>query len=117
MLAVFRYNQRRKYAAVVSCINDGILAEFLLKHRAEVVGMLFEEFDMKEYVKMERRDSFFEGKAEGKAEFLVEMLEEKGNISDELRKKILSEKDIEILKQWMKLAMSVSALFEFEEKM
>ena len=53
MLVVFRYNQRRKYAAVVSCINDGIL----------------------------------------------------------------SEKDIEILKQWMKLAMSVSALFEFEEKM
>ena len=45
------------------------------------------------------------------------MLEEKGNISDELRKKILSEKDIEILKQWMKLAMSVSAVFEFEEKM
>ena len=83
--------------------------------------MLFEEFDMKEYVKMERRDSFFEGKEvgkiEGKAEFLVEMLEEKGNISDELRKKILSEKDIEILKQWMKLAMSVSAVFEFEEKM
>lgn len=108
-------------AAVVSCINDGILAEFLLKHRAEVVGMLFEEFDMKEYVKMERRDSFFEGKEvgkiEGKAEFLVEMLEEKGNISDELRKKILSEKDIEILKQWMKLAMSVSVVFEFEEKM
>ena len=26
--------------------------------------MLFEEFDMKEYLKMERRDSFAEGKAE-----------------------------------------------------
>ena len=103
-------------AAVVSCINDGILAEFLLKHRAEVVGMLFEEFDMKEYIKMERRDSFLDGKSEGKAEVLLEILEEKGEVSEHLRQKILSEKEIEVLNRWVKLAFTTT-VSEFEEKM
>ena len=107
--------------AVVSCINDGILAEFLLKHRAEVVGMLFEQFDMKEYIKMERRDSFLDGKeigkAEGKAEFLIELLEEKEKLSDELKMRILAEKDVEVLRRWMKIAMSISTISEFEEMM
>ena len=44
--------------------EDGILEDFLLKHRAAVVGMLFEEFDMKEYLKIKRQNSFTEGKAE-----------------------------------------------------
>ncbi len=37
-------------AAVVSCINDGILKDFLLAHRAEVVGMVLTEFDEKTFV-------------------------------------------------------------------
>ena len=51
--------------AVQECIRDGILQDFLIKHRSEVVGMLLEEFDMDEYIKMERRDSYEDGLAEG----------------------------------------------------
>ena len=51
--------------AVQDCIWDHILRDFLLKHRAEVVGMLLEEFDMEEYIRMERRDSYADGLEDG----------------------------------------------------
>ncbi len=51
--------------AVQDCIRDHILRDFLLKHRAEVVGMLLEEFDMEEYIRMERRDSYADGLEDG----------------------------------------------------
>lgn len=51
--------------AIDECIEEGILEDFLRKHRAEVVGMLFEQFNMKEYVKMEKRDSYENGRLEG----------------------------------------------------
>lgn len=75
--------------------------------------MLFEEFDMKEYLKMERRDSF----AEGKAESLLDVLEDKGEIPKILKQKIQSEKDVEVLRKWLKVATKVSTVSEFEEKM
>lgn len=58
--------------AIDKCIEEGILEDFLRKHRAEVVGMLFEQFNMKEYVKMEKRDSYNVGKVDGRLEGLEE---------------------------------------------
>ena len=63
-------------AAVQECIRDGILQDFLIKHRSEVVGMLLEEFDMDEYIKMERRDSYADGHEDGLAMGLAEGLAE-----------------------------------------
>ena len=37
-------------AAVTSCIKDGILAEFLTSHRAEVLDVCITEFDEKTFV-------------------------------------------------------------------
>ena len=59
-------------AAVQECIRNGILKDFLIKHRSEVVGMLLEEFDMDEYIKMERRDSYEDGHEDGLAMGLAE---------------------------------------------
>ncbi|MBP3458785.1 MAG: hypothetical protein J6K58_06220 [Lachnospiraceae bacterium] len=42
--------------AVQHCINQGILRDFLLKNRAEMVGMLLEEFDVNKFLEMDRRD-------------------------------------------------------------
>ena len=39
------------------------------------------------------RDERAEGKAEGKAEYIIDLLEELGSISDELREKIMTEKN------------------------
>ena len=47
--------------AVDYCIENDILKEFLLKNRAEVLGMLLEEFDEKKYERTLKE----EGRAEG----------------------------------------------------
>lgn len=58
-----------------------------------------------------------EGKAEGKAEDILELLAECGNIPEELRTEILSQKDLDILKKWHRLAFAVQDIPEFRNRM
>lgn len=51
--------------AVDDCIEKGILKEFLLKNRAEVLGMLLEEFDAEKYERTIRLEGQEEGRKEG----------------------------------------------------
>lgn len=50
--------------AVDYCIENGILKEFLLKNRAEVLGMLLEEFDVEKYERTIREEGREEGREE-----------------------------------------------------
>ena len=63
------------------------------------------------------REEYDEGKAEGKAEAVLNLLEELGEISDDLRVRIISEKDIDVLKRWLKQAVKSESIDEFIEKM
>lgn len=45
-----------------------------------------------------------EGKAEGKAEDIIELLLDVGTVSDDLRAHIMAEKDLKTLKEWLKIA-------------
>ncbi|MGN8921844.1 Rpn family recombination-promoting nuclease/putative transposase [Lachnospiraceae bacterium HCP28S3_F9] len=78
--------------------------------------MIFEEM-----LRDERAEGKAEGIAEGKAEAVLEMLLELmsnlGEIPDELRNRITSEKDLETLKKWHRLAARSESLDEFLEKM
>lgn len=47
------------------CIEHDILSEFLKKYRAEVLGMLLEQFDVKKYERSLRAEGFEEGQWEG----------------------------------------------------
>ena len=58
--------------AVDACIEKGILKEFLLKNRAEVLGMLLEEFDAEKYERTIRGEGREEGRREGREEGLKE---------------------------------------------
>lgn len=49
-------------AAVLACIDDGILKDFLLAHRAEVVDMVLTEYDEKSFVKGMKEEGFEEGR-------------------------------------------------------
>ena len=62
--------------AVKECIEGNILRDILQAHRAEVKDMLLTEFDQEEYIELERKDAFDEGKAEGKAEGIAEGIAE-----------------------------------------
>lgn len=63
------------------------------------------------------RDERAEGKAEAVLEMLLELMNDLGEIPDELRNRIASEKDLETLKKWHRLAARSESLDEFLEKM
>ena len=90
-MAVEKDMQTALNQAVDSCIEKGILKEFLLKNRAEVLGMLLEEFDAEKYERTIRS----EGREEGKVEVnrLGLLLTEAGR-SDEFLKS-LSDRELQ----------------------
>ena len=55
------------------------------------------------------------GKIEGKIDSILELLEEHGNVSEELRACIQEEKDMEVLKLYLKKASRVQSVEEFEQ--
>lgn len=50
---------------VNTCINNGILRDFLIAHKAEVIGMFLTEYNEEEAKKCLREESYEEGFAEG----------------------------------------------------
>lgn len=71
-----------------------------------------------EYMTLFLRDqeNYRTGKAEGKAEDILELLEECGSVSETLKEVIYSQNDLEVLKKWFKIAMRVSTVEEFVER-
>jgi len=61
------------------------------------------------------KDGLEKGLAQGKAESILELLEDLGDIPEELRLKITTQKDLDILKRWLKLAAKASSVEEFME--
>ena len=93
-------------AAVVSCINDGILKDFLLAHRAEVVTMVLTEFDEKTFVDGIRAEGRVEGKTEGANELAEATKRLKNGYTDE---KLLKEGfDPDIVKSANELLAALS---------
>lgn len=58
-----------------------------------------------------------EGKAEGKAEGVLELLAELGDIPEELSTEIMAQKDLDILKKWLKLAARAKSVEDFACRM
>ena len=78
--------------AVDACIEKGILKEFLLKNRAEVLGMLLEEFDAEKYERTIREEGREEGRGEGLTIGIrcsIEILREFHQSRDETKKKLI----------------------------
>ncbi len=77
------------------CIENEILEEFLRENRAEVLGMLLEEFDVKRYERTLRAEGREEGIREGVEigieqgiRCMVEVLQEAGQTKDFVTKKV-----------------------------
>ncbi len=58
-----------------------------------------------------------EGKIEGKAEIIVDLLTEYGDVPEELRKRIMEEKDEKLLFKWTKTAAKAASVEEFAKEM
>ncbi|MBD5531740.1 MAG: hypothetical protein HDQ98_05990 [Lachnospiraceae bacterium] len=74
------------------------------------VGLAYMKFfEMEERIRQE-------GKAEGKAEAILEFLCELGEVSTSVREQITSQKDENILRTWLKLVAKAESVQEFEQK-
>lgn len=76
--------------------DKGLLKEFLLKNRAEVLGMLLEEFDAEKYERTIREEGREEGRKEGRAEEreesfrrIIELLQEADFSRDAAKEKVM----------------------------
>ena len=107
--------------AVTECISEGILREFLLQNRKEAVEMSIFEYDEEAVFEIVRKDEYEKGHQEGviagKAESVLELLEDIGTIPEKIREKITGETDPETLKKWHKLAAKAESVDEFVAKM
>ncbi len=57
-----------------------------------------------------------EGRAEGKAEDILDLLEDIGAVAEDLKKKLYDQKDIEVLREWHKLAARAQSIEEFMQR-
>ena len=78
----------------------------------------FEEYEAKTILQSGIRQGKIEGKIEGRIEgkiaSIMELLEEHGTVPDGLRTCIQEEKDMEVLKLYLKKASRVQSIEEFE---
>ena len=130
--------------AVTECIREGILEEFLLSQRSEVVAMSIFEYDhevemkkladeMREQLREEVREEVREelqkevreelqeevreeGREEGKARFLLLVLNLRGTVPEWLKERILCERDSGLLESWMKTAADAVSVEDFLNK-
>lgn len=58
-----------------------------------------------------------QGLSQGKAEAIVEFLGMKGTVSDDLRQKIISEKDVDKLSGWIRIAAASNSVDDFQRLM
>lgn len=110
------------------CIAENILAEFLKKYGTEVISMLFEQLTEEEAREISKQDGFeigrkegraegkAEGRAEGKIEVLFDLLGELGEISQDLRLRIVAQRDLTVLGSWIKLAAKAGSIEDFEKE-
>ena len=115
------------------------------KQRAEVVAMSILEYNEEEEIKKirtsERRGGYddgwnagriegeaagkiagrIEGEAIGKLEerkrVILEILEQKGKITEALKEKIQNQNDMTVLKDWLQAACTIESIEEFEKRM
>lgn len=72
---------------------------------------------LEELLRDERAEGKAEGKTEGKSESVLFLLQDLGSVSDELRDKILGERNRDVLLKYLKLAAHVGSVAEFMDKM
>lgn len=111
--------------AVRECIQKDILAEFLTVQKAEVIAMSIFEYNEAEEMKKIRAAEFDvgwdagmakgkeAGLAAGKAEDVLVLLEELGEVPENLRAVILNESDLELLKKWLREAAKADTIQRF----
>ena len=119
--SVFRmlYNKPETVLPLYS-IKEGVLADFLLSQRSEVIAMSIFEYDHEEELKklgaMEREEGVAEGIVEGRGQDILLLLSLRGSVPEWLRKRILIEREHPVLNDWIRAAGQTSSIEDFLQK-
>lgn len=95
--------------AAEESIKNGVLADFLQKHRAEVKDVILKEYNEELHIKSEKQLSFEEGKSSA----ILTLLGIQGTIPESLKKRIEEERNLETLDRWLIEAVNASSVDEF----
>lgn len=89
-----------KYILLSVCGNKEAVVEEILNWAGNGEDDMAFKYNIIKAFEEERE----EGKAEGKAEDIIDLLEELGDVSEKLLEKLYAQKNLDILKKWLKLA-------------
>jgi len=70
-------------AAVDSCIRDGILADFLIRHKAEVMDVVLTEYDEAKHMKRIEKEAEERGEAIGQIKGAIKLARMTPDLSDQ----------------------------------
>ncbi len=83
--------------AITECIEEGVLAEFLGKYRAEAKKVSIYEYDMEKHMRQEREEHLETGRKEGRTEKVVEQIQKKlakGKSAAEIAEDLEEEREV-----------------------
>lgn len=117
--------------AVIYCLDQGILTDFLKSNRSGVLGMLrlLTEYDEKEHMRRIKRDARKEGEEIGEVrgevkgdlrrsrEVIYDFLGKLGEVPEDICECIEAQEDIDILKKWYMAAPHAETFDVFREEM
>lgn len=100
--------------AVIYCIDQGILTDFLTANRAGVLGMLrlLTEYDEKAHMRRLERDT----RIEGRKQDILKLLDRIGQIPEDIGARIDAEEDMDILWDWLVAAAKATDMDDFQKK-
>ena len=108
---------------ITECIREGILEDFLKQNRAEAIKVSIYEYNEELHLATVRQEGYEDGLVEGiekgikqgKALDILELLEELGEVPEELKDRILRETQAEVLFKWHKWAAKADSMKAFEK--
>ncbi|MCM1118316.1 MAG: Rpn family recombination-promoting nuclease/putative transposase [bacterium] len=121
--------------AVKDCLEEGILVEFMKKHGSEVVNMLYTQWNWDDAMAVEREEAYAEGLTQGISQGIaqgeslgerkgdlmryhqniLDLLEELGEVPEDIRACIQAQENPDILRIWHKAAAHAQSLADFRK--
>lgn len=119
--------------AVKDCQMEGVLVEFMKKHGSEVINMLYTQWNWDDAMAVEREEAYAEGVNQGisqgitqgisqgitqaMSQDILDLLEDLGEIPEDIAVRIQTEENPDTLRRWHKAAARAESFTDFREKM
>lgn len=101
--------------AVKDCKQNGILVEFAQKYGSEAVNMLYTQFNIDDAKEVWQEEAYEDGELNCSRRDILDLLEDLGEIPEDIRSRINTEENTETLRIWHKAAARAQSFDHFRE--